>query len=132
MDFWNVFDFITIISSITDVMISNFRTEVHRPIFQDEINLSQGLIRQVPNIGFLRLFRAARLMKLLLRFAGIRIVLWTFVQSFRSLLYVVIFIFMLIFIYCAIGMQVTDHLSHNNLNDAYIRPIAIWRHHARP
>lgn len=35
------------------------------------------------NVGFLRLFRAARLIKLLRQGYTIRILLWTFVQSFK-------------------------------------------------
>jgi len=35
------------------------------------------------NLGFLRLFRAARLIKLLRQGYTIRILLWTFVQSFK-------------------------------------------------
>ena len=35
------------------------------------------------NFGFLRLFRAARLIKLLRQGYTIRILLWTFVQSFK-------------------------------------------------
>ena len=35
------------------------------------------------NVGFMRLFRAARLIKLLRQGYTIRILLWTFVQSFK-------------------------------------------------
>ena len=38
------------------------------------------------NVGFLRLFRAARLIKLLRQGYTIRILLWTFVQSFKVVL----------------------------------------------
>lgn len=39
--------------------------------------------QNLPNLGFLRLFRAARLIKLLRQGYTIRILLWTFVQSFK-------------------------------------------------
>uniref|UniRef100_A0A182T2S2 Ion transport domain-containing protein n=1 Tax=Anopheles maculatus TaxID=74869 RepID=A0A182T2S2_9DIPT len=58
------------------------------------------------NVGFLRLFRAARLIKLLRQGDTIRILLWTFVQSFKALPYVCLLIAMLFFIYAIIGMQV--------------------------
>lgn len=58
------------------------------------------------NLGFLRLFRAARLIKLLRQGDTIRILLWTFVQSFKALPYVCLLIAMLFFIYSIIGMQV--------------------------
>lgn len=59
------------------------------------------------NVGFLRLFRAARLIKLLRQGYTIRILLWTFVQSFKALPYVCLLIAMLFFIYAIIGMQVS-------------------------
>ncbi len=76
------------------------------------------------NLGFLRLFRAARLIKLLRQGYTIRILLWTFMQSFKvkyqfdflfnrqilfsiqALPYVCLLIGMLFFIYAIIGMQV--------------------------
>jgi len=61
------------------------------------------------NVGFLRLFRAARLIKLLRQGYTIRILLWTFVQSFKALPYVCLLIAMLFFIYAIIGMQVCAH-----------------------
>lgn len=60
------------------------------------------------NVGFLRLFRAARLIKLMRQGATIRVLLWTFVQSFKALPYVCLLIAMLFFIYAIVGMQVTS------------------------
>lgn len=64
-------------------------------------------------MSFLKLFRAARLIKLLRQGYTIRILLWTFVQSFKALPYVCLLIAMLFFIYAIIGMQVgeRDRLS---------------------
>ncbi|RMB93774.1 hypothetical protein DUI87_29766 [Hirundo rustica rustica] len=86
-DAWNVFDFVTVLGSITDILVTEFGNNF--------INLS-----------FLRLFRAARLIKLLRQGYTIRILLWTFVQSFKALPYVCLLIAMLFFIYAIIGMQV--------------------------
>ncbi|KFW68715.1 Voltage-dependent N-type calcium channel subunit alpha-1B, partial [Pygoscelis adeliae] len=85
-DAWNVFDFVTVLGSITDILVTE--------IADNFINLS-----------FLRLFRAARLIKLLRQGYTIRILLWTFVQSFKALPYVCLLIAMLFFIYAIIGMQ---------------------------
>ncbi|XP_049806868.1 voltage-dependent calcium channel type A subunit alpha-1-like [Schistocerca nitens] len=63
------------------------------------------------NVGFLRLFRAARLIKLLRQGYTIRILLWTFVQSFKALPYVCLLIAMLFFIYAIIGMQVFGNID---------------------
>jgi len=52
-----------------------------------------------------RLFRAARLVKLLRRSRSLRILLWTFVQSFKALPYVSMLISLLFFIYGIFGVQ---------------------------
>ncbi len=57
-DSWNTFDFITVVGSIIDAT-------------------------KMVSVGFLKLFRAARLIKLLRRSVSVRILLYTFVQSFK-------------------------------------------------
>ncbi|TNN35315.1 Voltage-dependent N-type calcium channel subunit alpha-1B [Liparis tanakae] len=93
-DAWNVFDFVTVLGSITDILVT-------------EIN------DRLLNLSFLRLFRAARLIKLLRQGYTIRILLWTFVQSFKALPYVCLLIAMLFFIYAIIGMQVFGNIALN-------------------
>ena len=78
-------------------------------IFSAFLSLQQNFI----NVGFLRLFRAARLVKLLRQGYTIRILLWTFVQSFKALPYVILLIAMLFFIYAIIGMQVFGNIAFN-------------------
>eukprot|EP00063_Salmo_salar_P041136 XP_014015971.1 PREDICTED: voltage-dependent N-type calcium channel subunit alpha-1B-like isoform X3 [Salmo salar] len=95
-DAWNVFDFVTVLGSITDIVVT-------------EINTTDRLL----NLSFLRLFRAARLIKLLRQGYTIRILLWTFVQSFKALPYVCLLIAMLFFIYAIIGMQVFGNIELN-------------------
>ncbi|CAH1786622.1 unnamed protein product [Owenia fusiformis] len=116
-DKWNVFDFITVIGSITDVLVTQF---------------GNNFI----NLGFLRLFRAARLIKLLRQGYTIRILLWTFIQSFKALPYVCLLIGMLFFIYAIIGMQVfgniildpgTDINRHNNFRTFLEALILLFR-----
>ncbi|XP_024908754.1 calcium channel, voltage-dependent, N type, alpha 1B subunit, a isoform X3 [Cynoglossus semilaevis] len=96
-DAWNVFDFVTVLGSITDILVT-------------EINTTQD---RLLNLSFLRLFRAARLIKLLRQGYTIRILLWTFVQSFKALPYVCLLIAMLFFIYAIIGMQVFGNIDLN-------------------
>ncbi|XP_034051702.1 voltage-dependent R-type calcium channel subunit alpha-1E-like [Gymnodraco acuticeps] len=93
-DTWNIFDFITVLGSITEIVV-----DVQ---FVDTFNMS-----------FLKLFRAARLIKLLRQGYTIRILLWTFVQSFKALPYVCLLIAMLFFIYAIIGMQVFGNIKLN-------------------
>uniref|UniRef100_A0A1I8G0I3 EF-hand domain-containing protein n=1 Tax=Macrostomum lignano TaxID=282301 RepID=A0A1I8G0I3_9PLAT len=96
---WNIFDFITVIGSITDVLVSGLQ--------------QQSFL----NLGFLRLFRAARLIKLLRQGYTIRILLWTFIQSIKALPYVCLLIIMLFFIYAIIGMQVFGNIKLDNESD---------------
>ncbi|KAG7491439.1 hypothetical protein MATL_G00003720 [Megalops atlanticus] len=91
-DAWNIFDFVTVLGSITDILVTE---------------LGNNFI----NLSFLRLFRAARLIKLLRQGETIRILLWTFVQSFKALPYVCLLIAMLFFIYAIIGMQLFGNLA---------------------
>ncbi|XP_067662127.1 voltage-dependent calcium channel type A subunit alpha-1-like isoform X5 [Haliotis asinina] len=90
-DPWNVFDFITVLGSIIDVLITQY---------------SEATV----SFGFFRLFRAARLVKLLRQGYTIRLLLWTFFQSFKALPYVCLLILMLFFIYAIIGMQVFGNI----------------------
>uniref|UniRef100_A0A2K5X488 Voltage-dependent P/Q-type calcium channel subunit alpha-1A n=1 Tax=Macaca fascicularis TaxID=9541 RepID=A0A2K5X488_MACFA len=116
-DAWNIFDFVTVLGSITDILVTEFGNNF--------INLS-----------FLRLFRAARLIKLLRQGYTIRILLWTFVQSFKALPYVCLLIAMLFFIYAIIGMQVSDEDSdedefqiteHNNFRTFFQALMLLFR-----
>ncbi|KAL6111172.1 cacna1a [Pungitius sinensis] len=100
-DAWNVFDFVSVVGSITDILVTEFGDNF--------INLS-----------FLRLFRAARLIKLLRQGETIRILLWTFVQSFKALPYVCLLIAMLFFIYAIIGMQLFGNLALNDEEESAI------------
>uniref|UniRef100_A0A8B9VZX2 Voltage-dependent R-type calcium channel subunit alpha n=1 Tax=Anas zonorhyncha TaxID=75864 RepID=A0A8B9VZX2_9AVES len=110
-DTWNIFDFITVIGSITEIILTDTKL----------VNTSSF------NMSFLklfRLFRAARLIKLLRQGYTIRILLWTFVQSFKALPYVCLLIAMLFFIYAIIGMQVfgnikLDEESHINRHNNF-------------
>ncbi|XP_073397287.1 voltage-dependent N-type calcium channel subunit alpha-1B [Dendrobates tinctorius] len=116
-DAWNIFDFVTVLGSITDILVTE--------IAENFINLS-----------FLRLFRAARLIKLLRQGYTIRILLWTFVQSFKALPYVCLLIAMLFFIYAIIGMQVFGNIAldddsainrHNNFRTFFHALMLLFR-----
>ncbi|XP_070165301.1 voltage-dependent calcium channel type A subunit alpha-1 isoform X15 [Polyergus mexicanus] len=126
-DAWNTFDFITVIGSIVDALVIEFGellTSVSSggQLNEKKCNFICPLQENFINVGFLRLFRAARLIKLLRQGYTIRILLWTFVQSFKALPYVCLLIAMLFFIYAIIGMQVFGNIAldgdaitkHNN------------------
>uniref|UniRef100_A0AAZ3RSN6 Voltage-dependent L-type calcium channel subunit alpha n=1 Tax=Oncorhynchus tshawytscha TaxID=74940 RepID=A0AAZ3RSN6_ONCTS len=98
-DPWNVFDFLIVIGSIIDVILS-------------EINIQPSVMYNARiSITFFRLFRVMRLVKLLSRGEGIRTLLWTFIKSFQALPYVALLIVMLFFIYAVIGMQMFGKIA---------------------
>ena len=63
------------------------------------------------SIGFLRLFRVARLVKLLNKDEGIRTLLWTFLKSFQALPWVALLIALIFFIYGVVGMQIFGRIA---------------------
>uniref|UniRef100_A0A8C8BPC7 Voltage-dependent L-type calcium channel subunit alpha n=1 Tax=Otus sunia TaxID=257818 RepID=A0A8C8BPC7_9STRI len=103
-DPWNVFDFLIVIGSIIDVILS-----------ETNVNVSKENSRI--SITFFRLFRVMRLVKLLSRGEGIRTLLWTFIKSFQALPYVALLIVMLFFIYAVIGMQVFGKIALNDTTE---------------
>lgn len=119
-DTWNIFDFITVLGSITEIIVDlqvdrekvwSFINLCSDPTHGVSDNHSPGSLFQSVekfNMSFLKLFRAARLIKLLRQGYTIRILLWTFIQSFKALPYVCLLIAMLFFIYAIIGMQVSE------------------------
>ncbi|KAL2297975.1 hypothetical protein Nmel_016934 [Mimus melanotis] len=149
-DAWNVFDFVTVLGSITDILVTEIAwcpedhtdNEIDNRIENRNDNMIDNRIGNridnrndnmtdnrignrndnmidnrignkdnFINLSFLRLFRAARLIKLLRQGYTIRILLWTFVQSFKALPYVCLLIAMLFFIYAIIGMQVFGNIA---------------------
>jgi len=110
-DSWNTFDFITVVGSIVDAT-------------------------RMVSVNFLKLFRAARLIKLLRRSVSVRILLYTFVQSFKALPYVCLLMAMLFFIYAIIGMQLFGSLEmdpttsierHNNFRQIFHSLMLLFR-----
>ncbi|KAG9350848.1 hypothetical protein JZ751_024737, partial [Albula glossodonta] len=119
-DTWNIFDFITVLGSIAEIIVNRVPSN-SQPTF---------------NVSFLKLFRAARLIKLLRQGYTIRILLWTFVQSFKALPYVCLLIAMLFFIYAIIGMQVFGNIElshskpispHNNFKNFFSALMLLFR-----
>ncbi|CAB3996293.1 voltage-dependent N-type calcium channel subunit alpha-1B-like [Paramuricea clavata] len=108
-DGWNCFDFVIVLGSLVDFIITH------------------GSSGEVPfDVSMFRIFRAARLVKLLKRGYTIRILLWTFLQSFKSLPYVGIMIGLLFFIYAIIGMQLFGKVSIKMGEDPVMGESDIW------
>ncbi|XP_072853564.2 voltage-dependent L-type calcium channel subunit alpha-1S isoform X1 [Pogona vitticeps] len=136
-DPWNVFDFLIVIGSIIDVILSQIDTILASsgglyclsggcngitspPALQGYSSAGEAT-PQVPaidpdetgriSITFFRLFRVLRLVKLLSRGEGIRNLLWTFIKSFQALPHVALLIVMLFFVYAVIGMQMFGKIA---------------------
>lgn len=96
-DAWNTLDFVIVLGSFIDIVISEI------------VPKGDSFI----SITFFRLFRVMRLIKLLSKCEGIRTLLWTFMKSFQALPYVALLIVMLFFIYAVIGMQIFGKIEEN-------------------
>uniref|UniRef100_A0A7N8Y2I5 Voltage-dependent L-type calcium channel subunit alpha n=1 Tax=Mastacembelus armatus TaxID=205130 RepID=A0A7N8Y2I5_9TELE len=105
-DPWNVFDFIIVVGSVVDVILSEVDTNP-----MQAIAVSLNSLPVFISITFFRLFRVMRLVKLLNRSEGIRNLLWTFIKSFQALPHVALLIVMLFFIYAVIGMQIFGKIA---------------------
>ncbi|XP_057213026.1 calcium channel, voltage-dependent, L type, alpha 1S subunit, b [Triplophysa rosa] len=119
-DPWNVFDFVIVIGSIVDVVLSEVDTALESSGGLwclhgcAEVNPMQAIADEENvkiTITFFRLFRVLRLIKLLNRSEGIRNLLWTFIKSFQALPHVGLLIVMLFFIYAVIGMQMFGKIA---------------------
>ncbi|XP_028853746.1 calcium channel, voltage-dependent, L type, alpha 1S subunit, a [Denticeps clupeoides] len=119
-DPWNVFDFVIVIGSVVDVVLSEIDSALasqgglyclHGCAEVNPLQVIADSENASVSITFFRLFRVMRLVKLLNRFEGIRNLLWTFIKSFQALPYVALLIVMLFFIYAVIGMQVFGKIA---------------------
>ncbi|XP_068600029.1 dihydropyridine-sensitive L-type skeletal muscle calcium channel subunit alpha-1-like [Brachionichthys hirsutus] len=114
-DPWNVFDFVIVVGSVVDVILSEVDTALassgglyclHGCVETNPMQAIADSENASVSITFFRLFRVMRLVKLLNRSEGIRNLLWTFIKSFQALPHVALLIVMLFFIYAVIGMQI--------------------------
>eukprot|EP00045_Choanoeca_perplexa_P018233 m.282974 g.282974 ORF g.282974 m.282974 type:complete len:1665 (+) comp17755_c0_seq4:1769-6763(+) len=92
MDTWNCFDFLIVVGSWVDIGLS----------------LAGG---DGVSIGFLRLFRVARLIKLISKGNDMKRLLWTFGKSLKALPSVALLIAMVFFVYAVVGMQLFGQLA---------------------
>ncbi|KAM8830836.1 dihydropyridine-sensitive L-type skeletal muscle calcium channel subunit alpha-1-like [Synchiropus picturatus] len=118
-DPWNVFDFVIVVGSVVDVILSEVNTALASSgglycLHGCATNPMQEIAateNASVSITFFRLFRVMRLVKLLNRSEGIRNLLWTFIKSFQALPHVALLIIMLFFIYAVIGMQIFGKIA---------------------
>jgi len=102
-DNWNVLDFVIVIGSVVDIVMGG-----------------EGV-----SVGFLRMFRVARIAKLVTGNDEMRQLLGTFVQAFRSLPYVLLLMCLIYFIFAVIGMESFGKIEipeddENSVLDKYV------------
>merc|ERR1719300_1310004 len=100
-DPWNAFDFFIVAGSLVDLGLASINPDSDA------------------SIGFLRLFRVARLVKLLNKDEGIRTLLWTFLKSFQALPWVAVLIALVFFIYGVVGMQMFGRIAKDDDTDIH-------------
>ena len=116
-DPWNAFDFFIVVGSFVDLAMANINVSY-------KLNSLCSLFSPQPDnqsasIGFLRLFRVARLVKLLNKDEGIRTLLWTFLKSFQALPWVGLLIALIFFIYGVVGMQMFGRIAKDDDTDIH-------------
>ncbi|XP_052750950.1 muscle calcium channel subunit alpha-1-like isoform X3 [Galleria mellonella] len=111
-DAWNTTDFILVIGSIIDIVVTQVNENKPVTVFTTSKASKEGSLLKY--ITFFRLFRAMRLIKLLSRGERIRTLLWTFIKSFQALPYVALLIVLLFFIYAVVGMQLFGKINFDD------------------
>ena len=99
-DLWNIFDLFVIVGSVLDIVLTDYVDRC-----ESDSQTECGQIAKIFDPTMFRLCRAARIAKLLRKGNSIRVMLWTFVQSFKALPYVTALILLLFYIYAVVGMQ---------------------------
>merc|ERR1719295_2455526 len=102
-DPWNGFDFFIVVGSLIDLGFAQLAPD-----------------SEVMSISFFRLFRVARLVKLLNKNENIRTLLWTFMKSFQALPWVMLLIALIFFIYGTVGMQMMGRIAIQDMEDSNV------------
>jgi len=102
-DGWNCFDFFIVLGSLIDLGFAQLAPD-----------------SEVMSISFFRLFRVARLVKLLNKNESIRTLLWTFMKSFQALPWVMLLISLIFFIYGTVGMQMMGRIAIQDPDDSNV------------
>ncbi|XP_063716752.1 sodium channel protein 1 brain-like isoform X2 [Symsagittifera roscoffensis] len=102
---WNIFDFIIVLVSITDIVIEAV-------VDSKTMFLKPGTLRVI------RLFRIGRVLRLIKAAKGIRKLLFAFLISIPALFNIGMLLTLMLFIYALIGMSLFGYTIHNGmLND---------------
>jgi hypothetical protein len=103
-DGWNIFDFIIVIFTLINVAVTAFAST---------LPINPSVLR------VLRVLRVVRVLRLIKRAQGIRRLLLTLFLSGPALLNVASLLFLIIFIYAIVGMQLFGHVKPNGALDDF-------------
>ncbi|XP_047135696.2 voltage-dependent L-type calcium channel subunit alpha-1S isoform X1 [Hydra vulgaris] len=97
-DFWNLFDIAVILGGFLDIVFTFF----FKIAWLDPT--------------MFRLFRVARLLKLLKRQTSVEVILWTLLKSLKKLAYVIVLILITTYVYAIMGIQLFGNIKLEKTN----------------
>jgi hypothetical protein len=106
---WNVFDFIVVLGSLIDIILSN-------------MNASQlTFLRVGPQlVRVLRVLRVSRLLRLINKYPGLQALIKTIMFSLPSLLSVFLLLMLIFFIFAILGVFIFNKVKSGDVIDDYV------------
>ena len=106
---WNVFDFIVVIGSIVDILLSNL--DANQLTF---LRVGPQLVR------ILRVLRVSRLLRLINKYPGLQALIKTIMFSLPSLLSVFSLLMLIFFIFAILGVFIFNDVKKGDVIDGYV------------
>jgi voltage-gated sodium channel type IV alpha len=106
---WNVFDFIVVIGSLVDIVLTN-------------MNATQlSFLRVGPQlVRVLRVLRVSRLLRLINKYPGLQALIKTIMFSLPSLLSVFLLLMLIFFIFAILGVFIFNEVKSGDVIDDYV------------
>lgn len=106
---WNVFDFIVVIGSIVDILMSTMDSS------------SFAFLRAGPQlVRILRVLRVSRLLRLINKYPGLQALIKTIMFSLPSLLSVFSLLILIYFIFAILGVFIFNNVKEGDVIDGYV------------
>ena len=106
---WNVFDFIVVICSIIDILLTNMNAS------------SLTFLRVGPQlVRVLRVLRVSRLLRLINKYPGLQALIKTITFSLPSLLSVFSLLLLIFFIFAILGVFIFNDVKRGDVIDDYV------------
>jgi len=106
---WNVFDFIVVIGSLVDIVLTNMNTT------------QLSFLRVGPQlVRVLRVLRVSRLLRLINKYPGLQALIKTIMFSLPSLLSVFLLLMLIFFIFAILGVFIFNEVKSGDVIDDYV------------